>query len=261
MTVSARAQAHVLAQALVQARQPGQPRVSGAACDASALPDEAAAYAVQDQSLRWLGPVGGWKVGAAGPTQPPIYAPLPAAGLLPSGVALNPPQGALRGLELELALRVARDLPPHWQGLGEAPLATVFDAVLPVIEWVDSRLAQGQASPARARLADLQSHGALILGPARPLDPAGPEPDLPTLSATLSWNGQAVASTVGGNPAQDLRRLVDGLIGHSARRGMPLRAGQIVTTGSCTGLLWAPEGAVRVQGLLGPWGEVALSLA
>lgn len=249
-----------LAQALWQARQPGQPRVSGPVCDASALPDAAAAYAVQDQSLRWLGPVGGWKVGAAGPTQNPICAPLPAAGLLASGLALSPPRGALRGLELELALRVARDLPPQQQGLGDAPLNTVFDAVLPAIEWVDSRLALGQASPAVVRLADLQSHGALILGLARSLGPADPEPDLRTLSATLGWNGLPVASTVGGNPAQDLRRLVDWLIGHTARRGLPLRAGQIVTTGSCTGLLWAPEGGVTVQGRLGPWGGVGLSL-
>jgi len=251
---------NALALALSQARQPGQPRVSGAVCDASALPDAAAAYAVQDHSLRWLGPVGGWKVGAAGPNQTPICAPLPAAGLLPSGVALSPPRGALRGLEVELALRVAHDLPPQQQGLGDALLCTVFDAVLPAIEWVDSRLAGGQASPALVRLADLQSHGALILGPARPLGPADPEPDLPTLGATLCWNGQTVASTVGGNPAQDLRRLVDWLIGHTARRGLPLRAGQIVTTGSCTGLLWAPEGGVNVQGRLGPWGEVGLSL-
>lgn len=247
-----------LAQALWQARQPGQPRLSGPIC--AAVPDAAAAYAVQDQSLRWLGPVGGWKVGAAGPTHIPICAPLPAAGLLASGVALSPPRGALRGLEVELALRVARDLPPQQQGLGDAPLCTVFDAVLPAMEWVDSRLAQGQASPALLRLADLQSHGALILGPARLLGRTDPEPDLMALSTTLCWNGQTVASTVGGNPAQDLRRLVDWLIGHTARRGLPLRGGQIVTTGSCTGLLWAPEGGVNVQGRLGPWGEVGLSL-
>jgi len=253
-------EAQALAQALSQARQPGQPRVGGPVCDVAAVPDAAAAYAVQDQSLRWLGPVGGWKVGAASPTQTPICAPLPAAGLLACGVALSPPQGALRGLELELALRVAHDLPPQQLGLGDAALSTVFDAVLPVIEWVDSRLARGQASPALARLADLQSHGALILGPACSLGPVDPDPDLPTLSATLCWNGQTVANTVGGNPAQDLRRLVDWLIGHTARRGLPLRAGQIVTTGSCTGLLWAPEGEVRVQGRLGPWGEVGLSL-
>ena len=77
-------------------------------------------------------------------------------------------------------------------------------------------------------------------------------------NSSVTYNGQTVASTVGGNPAQDLRRLVDWLIGHTARRGLPLRAGQIVTTGSCTGLLWAPEGGVNVQGRLGPWGEVEL---
>lgn len=250
--------AAALAQALLQARQPSQPRVSGTVCEA--VPDVDAAYAVQDLILRGLGPVGGWKVGAAGPTHPPICAPLPAAGLLATGVALNLPQGALRGLELELALRVAHDLSPQQQGLGDAPLATVFDAVLPAIEWVDSRLAQGQASPALLRLADLQSHGALILGLPQRLGPTDPDPELLSLHASLHWDGKVVARTLGGNPAQDLRRLVDWLIGHTALRGLPLRAGQIVTTGSCTGLLWAPEGSVSVQGHLTPWGGVDLSL-
>lgn len=249
-----------LARALCQARQPGQARVSGPACEAAVVPDAATAYAVQDQTLLALGPVGGWKVGAASVTQTPICAPLPAAGMLSSGAILSPPQGALRGLELELALRVAVDLPPGRQGLGQAPLSSVFDAVLPVLEWVDSRLALGQASPALVRLADLQSHGALILGSAQRWEPDDPEPDLATLEAELCWNDQRVVRTVGGHPAPDLRRLVDWLIGHTARRGQPLRAGQIVTTGSCTGLMWVPEGRLSVLGRLGPWGEVALSL-
>ncbi len=40
----------------------------------------------------------------------------------------------------------------------------------------------------------------------------------------------------GGNPAGDPLRLVTWLANHGAHRGRPLRAGDIVAMGSCTGL-------------------------
>lgn len=156
----------------------------------------AEAYAVQDALLAQLGPVGGWKVGAAGPQAEPGCAPLPAA----------------------------------------------FDAVLPVIEVVESRLLDRVGSDPLAQVADLQNHGALVLGAPCALPPA--LLDLRTLEVSLAFDGQPVAQTRGGNPAADVWRLVAWLVRHCAQRGQPLRAGQIVTTGSCTGMLPAPAGAL-----------------
>ena len=59
------------------------------------------------------------------------------------------------------------------------------------------------------------------------------------------------------NTAADVWRLLGWLAWHCAQRGQPLRAGQGVTTGSCTGLLFAPEGS-HVQAQLDGVGMVEL---
>jgi 2-keto-4-pentenoate hydratase len=213
-------------------------------------PDRAAAYAMQDATVAALGPIGGWKVGAKSPEAEPVCAPLPASGLLPSGAALNGPEWRLRGIEAEVTLRVARDLDG-----GKLPPAA-FDAVLPAIEVVETRLADFGGSDPLAQLADLQSHGALVLGDASPLPPA--RLDLREVEAVLRFDGRVVAQTRGGNPTADIWRLLEWLAAHCAARGLPLRAGQVVTTGSLTGMLFAAEDA-QVEATLAGIGTVRLS--
>jgi len=205
--------------------------------------DAAAAYDTQERTISQLGAVGGWKVGAHYAAAQPACAPLPASGIFASGVSLVGPPWHTRGVEVEVALRLARDL-------GEAPshaeLVRAVDSVLPAIEVVETRLADWRDSEPLAQLADLQSHGALVLGKPSPLRAA--DLDLRCVEAYLAFDGQPVASTYGANPAGDVWRLLAWLAGHCARRGRPLRAGQVVTTGSCTGMLFAHEGAeVKAQ--------------
>ena len=77
------------------------------------------------------------------------------------------------------------------------------------------------------------------------------------MQAYLAFDGQPVASTRGANPAADIWRLLGWLAWHCLQRGQTLRAGQVVTTGSCTGMLFAPEGA-QVQAELAGIGRVEL---
>lgn len=220
------------------------------------LPASAAdAYQVQDLTVAELGPIGGWKVGAKNATSEPTCAPLPLAGVLPSGCSLTGQPWQLRGIEVEAALRLGRDLDPQGQLLLPEELAPFFDAVLPVIEVVETRLLDRASCDPLSQLADLQSHGALVLGPASPMPAA--LLDLSTLQAHLWFDGQRTASTLGGNPATDLWRLIAWLALHCAQRGQPLRAGQIITTGSCTGLLSAPDGT-HVQAEVVGLGRVEL---
>lgn len=218
-------------------------------------PDRAAAYAVQDAVVAQLGAVGGWKVGARSPAMEPTCAPLPASGLLASDSALIGPPWAMRGIEVEVAFRLGRDLQPADAGLPPADIAQAMDAVLPAVEVVETRLADWRDSDPLAQLADLQSHGALVLG-----EPAALPPDavnLRTMQAYLAFDGQPVASTRGANPAADVWRLLAWLAFHCVQRGQPLRAGQVITTGSCTGMLFAPDGA-RVTAQLEGIGRVEL---
>jgi 2-keto-4-pentenoate hydratase len=222
---------------------------------ASALvlpPDRTAAIAVQDATVAALGATRGWKVGAKGAAAEPGGAPLPAAGLLASGAVVDGPGSVLRGVELEVAVRLGRDVEP---GAEREQLVAAIECVLPAIEVVETRLADWRGSDPLAQMADLQSHGALVLGAPSAFDPAAL--DLRTVEAYLAFDGQPVASCRGANPAGDIWRLLTWLATHAAQRGRPLRAGDVVTTGSCTGMLFADAG-MRVVGDLKGIGSVQL---
>lgn len=243
---NADASAALLARRLVAARDGGPPVAWREMLPA----DEAGAYALQDATAAAMGTIGGWKVGAADALAVPHCAPLPASGVLATGAVLSGPQWRWRCVELEAALRVGRDVLPQGRLLDREALSAHFDAVLPAIEVVETRLADGKAADPLARLGDLQCHGALVLGEASPLAPRAL--DLRALQATLMFDNLTAAQTDGGNPAVDVWRLLAWLALHCEQRGLPLRRGQIVTTGSCTGLLAAPAGALvhgEIEGL------------
>ena len=217
--------------------------------------DRAGAYAIQDATLAAMGPVAGWKVGAKGANAEPHCAPLPSSGIHASGVTLTGSAWRWRCVEVEVAFRLGRDLDPKGRLLAPAELAEAFDAVLPAIEVVESRLLDGQTADPLAQLADLQCHGALVLGSPSAFVPA--QLDLHTAEASLHFGTASAAHSHGGNPAQDVWRLMSWLARHCAQRGQPLRTGQIVTTGSCTGLLTAPMG-MTVRGEIVGVGAVDL---
>ena len=223
-----------IARSLLDARAGG----AGPASAHWPLRERADAYAVQDAALAVLGPIGGWKVGAGGLAVEPHCAPLPARGIMNTGVVIPALRYRARLLELEVALRVGTDLHVVHDLPTPSELAQHFDAVLPAIEVVESRLAEGQAAQPLAKLADLQSHGALVVGAPSAIAPS--DVDLRTVQAMLWFDADCVARTVGGNPAQEVWRLLGWLARHCTERGVPLTRGQIVTTGSCTGLLPAP---------------------
>ncbi|TWC71209.1 2-keto-4-pentenoate hydratase [Herbaspirillum sp. SJZ099] len=244
--------AHAATQLLLDAR------TSGLLLDwrRLAVGDAATAYAVQDAQLLRLGPVGGWKVGSKGEGMEPACSPLPASGMLAAGVELSGPQWRIRGLEAELALRVGRDFDPGDALPSREELLGVFDAVLPAIEVVETRLGPAPCGNPWAAMADLQSHGALVLGTPLPMPAAAP--DLRAISASLSLDGKEVARMTGGNPAADVWAMLAWLARHCARRRMPLKKGQIVTTGSCTGVQHARPG-MKVEAVLDGIGAVAFS--
>lgn len=233
------------ARLLVSARKTGT-RVASAAV---LPPDLAGAYAVQDETAAALGAAGGWKVGARSAEAEPNAAPLPLRGLFANGPALAGSQWAMRGIEVEVAVRFARDFAPGGPGASREALAAAIDCVLPAIEVVETRLSDWRESDPLAQLADLQTHGALVVGAPSRMKPS--DVDLRTVRANLAFDGQSVADTNGGNTAVDIWRLLAWLAWHAQQRGRPLRAGDVVTTGSCTGMLVAGEGSRVVAELEG----------
>jgi 2-keto-4-pentenoate hydratase len=211
-------------------------------------PTPADAYAIQARVTAGLGAIGAWKTGAPSPTAEPIGAPIPTALMSASPVSLKAAGCRLLGVEAEIAYRLGDDLIARDLPYTTADVALAIDAVLPAIEVVDSRLNEPEASDPLWKLADHQANGALVVGAPvtawRAIDP-----DLQPVRLTI--DGRLAAEGVGGNPAGDPLRLIAWLANHLAGHCGGLRRGQIITTGSLTGLIWVEPGAVVTAELAG----------
>jgi 2-keto-4-pentenoate hydratase len=228
-----------LAERLLAARESGVPL----ALTSEETPQtEADGYAVQGEVTPVLGPIGGWKVGAAGPEAPPSCAPLPASGILPSGAALDA-RFSDRLVEAEIAFQIATDLPPRSEPYTREEVTAAVGRCHPVIEVVQWRLRDYATATNAIKLADSVGHGALIVGDAIPDWQAI---DFPSLGVTQEIDGQS-PKLGRGNPGGDMIRLITWLANEGAVWAGGLKAGQIVTCGSWTGCLPAgPGAAVRV---------------
>jgi 2-keto-4-pentenoate hydratase len=232
---------------LIEARRAGT--TLRALPDALAPQTAADAYAIQEAVARALGGIAGWKVGAKGPALEPTCAPIPPTSLHASPHRFDGSELRLRGVEAEFAFRFARDLPPRAQPYERKEVAAAVESVHAAIELVESRFHDLRAVDPLSLLADGNAHGALVVGSGvaaiKDADPA-------LVRVDLHFDDRTVAQTVGGNPAGDVWRLMTWLANHCAARGGGLRAGQIVTTGSCTGMQFASPGTrvrVEIEGL------------
>ena len=203
-----------------------------------AIEAELDAYRVQALVAETLGPVVGWKVGRKSPQAEPICAPLFASRMNPSGQTLSRDAFRLWRIEAELAFRLARDLPPVGKPRSRDEVLAAVGEVHAVFEIVDSRYAAWPNIAPAMLLADLLSHGAMVIGSSVPMPAASA---FETVSARLAIDGTCVVDG-GGNPAGDILELLVWLANHPAPSGRSLRAGDLVTTGSFTGLETLPPG-------------------
>ena len=231
-----------VAQALVRAR--GAHVASPAADVAGGLAQADEAYAVQQQvaqALGWFGaaPPGYWKAG--GPSRDAVltHAPLPPRGVWTSPATAGDWPFHLRGIEAEIALRLGRDVDAALASALDADSArALIDAMTVSIEIVDSRWQEALDAPALCKLADLQSHGALVLGEWVPF-------------VARDWAAQACEVRIGAR-ASVVRRgthslgdpawLLPAWLRHATRHGETVAAGTVVTTGTWVGILEAGEG-------------------
>jgi 2-keto-4-pentenoate hydratase len=244
-----------LAELLLAARRSGKPIQQLAAALVPANAE--AAYGVQDMVAPALGAIAGWKVGASGPTAEPNCAPLFAALMAPSPSRWPAGQFRLRGIEGELAFRMGQSLPPRSRPYDEKEVWEAAATLHPAIEIVDSRFADFPDTDKLALLADNGSHGAFCYGP--------PHADWRAVDflrqpVRLTLDGQIAANAVGGNAAGHPGRLLVWLANHLARRGRGLMAGDFVTTGTHTGLVFAAAGGTATVNFPGI-GEASVAFA
>lgn len=192
--------------------------------------DLAGAIAVQDAIMRGLGATpGGWKVATNkdfGPIGAPMY-----ANYVKEGPASWPMAPGLM-LEIEVAVRLARDLPPG--SYSRAEIVGAIESMSVGIEVVRSRLAIGNAAPFLAFLADSLANEGYVIGKTRlPWS----EFDLATCRCIARKDGVVFHDAPCAYPFGEPLAPVTGFA--SVQKGAlgGLKAGQVITTGSVCGVL------------------------
>jgi 2-keto-4-pentenoate hydratase len=209
-----------------------------------ALPDHlrprtlAEGYAIQDAMVAVAAqPVSGWKIAAtskAGQTHIGVTEPL--AGrlfknfILQDGARLSAAPLHMKVMEAEFAFRMARDLAPRYAVYEQVEVCDAVAALHLAIEVPDARFERfAEIGPAQI-VADDAFAAWFLLGPQvhhwRHLD-------LSVQQVRALRNGALAAEGIGADALGDPRIALTWLANHLAQRGIGVKEGDIVTTGTC----------------------------
>lgn len=213
---------------LAGARPPGEPLGTPPAELAPA--DREEAWAMHQAAVAALGPVVGWKTGAPSPEAEPVRGEIAAATLFASPARIPATTFRLWAVEAEIAVTFARDL-ADGAPFGVEEVLGAVGTWHAAIEILDTAFADFHAAPKLWALADRMNHGGLVLGRGVAQAPAGPLDHLPM---RMLIDGETAYEHAGGNTAGDPTRLLVALANGLAGSARPIRAGDIVTTGSTT---------------------------
>jgi 2-keto-4-pentenoate hydratase len=189
----------------------------------------------------------GYKIGATSADvqrllncREPIHAPLRREDVLTSGARFRLPAGLL-GIECEFGFVMARDFPASADALELAALRSAVGECFVGLELVGRRVTGDVPLSEATAIADYSLDVAVVRG--API-PNWERVDLATLPVCATVDGATMASGTGarvlGDPLSALLWLATALSG----RGERLRAGDIVFTGTCTGITKVASGQV-----------------
>lgn len=235
---------------------PGMPRD----CEPKTLAD---GYAVQERLLQLLGtPTTGYLLGLTNEymqkifnVDGPYYARILAPNLHRSPKRFGPKDLLTRGLESEVAFRMARGLPPRETAYTMDEVADAVATMHPSIEVVNGHFENWLELPMPIVLADNGTDGPLVCGEGtadwRRLDRIN-------LPVVLRVNDRIVAEGKGANALGDPLKALTWLANTLNARGLGLKAGETINTGTCAKLIPAKPGDVAVA-TFGPLGEVRIA--
>jgi len=186
-----------------------------------------------------------WKVSPPRADTPATGAPVLPGRRVGSPAVVNVAGFRMLGIEAELAFRFGADLLPRSQPYTDKEIIAAVQEICVAIELCDTRLADWADAPPLWRLADFQSGAMLIVGEARrdwrTIDFAQQEVE-------LVINGEVRARNRGSHPTVDPSRLLPAIVAHCIEHSDGLRAGDVLTTGSWSGMTQAAPGdAIRVR--------------
>jgi len=225
----------------------------------------AEAYAVQGCiEAHTSQPLYGWKIAATSAigqkhigVDGPLAGRLLAERVIADGGACALGNNLMKVAELEFAFRMSRDLPPRSTPYTEDEVLAAVATLHPAIEIPDSRYEHFASVGLAQLVADNACAHRFILGPAATDDWRGL--DLAAHRGRAFRNGapagEGIGSNVLGGPVIALTWLANEL----SRHGMTLKAGQVVTTGTCLAPLPIAAGE-HIEGDLGSLGRVSVTI-
>jgi len=191
------------------------------------------AYEAQAAVVHALGErVGGWKTGF-GPDRHSVAAPMVEGLIQRSGATIALPHDRPVILEIEIAFRLAHDLPPRpGRPYSHAEVSQAVEAVLVGAELIAARGGMpSTGTPFPRFVADLQGNAGYVCGTEtrdfRALD-------LNALEVALWIDGERVHGAPGGHPQRDPWLPIVTWANAQCDKLGGLKAGQVITTGSCT---------------------------
>jgi 2-oxo-3-hexenedioate decarboxylase/2-keto-4-pentenoate hydratase len=174
-----------------------------------------------------------------------------------SGASLSTKDFVRVGVECEIAVRLARDLPATEAPFTAEWVAEAIEAYLPAIEIVDDRYADWQTLGAPTLVADDFFAAGCVLG--KPVARTA-APDLLHVIGRALINGNEVGQGTGADVLGHPHNPLAWLANHLAADGKGLRAGEIVLTGSLVKTVWLKAGDQVVMELAG-LGSVGVTFA
>jgi len=231
---------------LVSARTSGKPLAS---LDPHAPKHLAQSYAIADRVAELLDePTLGWKIGCTSAyAQKVLKSDGPISGRMhtihQSGVTLTASDHPNAQLEGELAFTLAADLPLRSEPWTADEVRAAVASMHPVIEVVGGRTEVFLDAPVLTICADSGGNSCLILGDA--VDD-WESLDLRVTAGAMTVDGELTGSGTGadvlGHPLEALAWLAT----HLGQRGIALKAGEIITTGTCTQVTPAVAGTTAI---------------
>ena len=210
------------------------------------------AYAVQREIAALAGlPRAGWKVATTSEAAQrllgvpePVTAPMFEPHCFESPAALAIFEGQSASVEAEFAFRFDRPLPRRDTAYSCAEVLAAVGALIPAIEVVACRFEGGFAGLGGARLiADMAANLAWVRG-AETGDWRGR--DLRPHPVVLSKNGKIVAEGNGARVLGDPLNVLEWTANHLSGLGDGIGAGEVVSTGTCTGVVPVAPGDVLI---------------
>ena len=210
-------------------------------------------YAIQDAMIANAGQsVFGWKIAATSAAgQKHIGVTEPLAGrlfggfILPDGANLPAARLQMRVVEAEFAFRLGRDLPARANPYGIAEVYAAIADLHLALEVPDARFEPFDGIGPAQIAADDAFAAWFILGPVVK-NWAGL--NLPDQPVRVFKNGKVAAEGKGSNALGDPQLALTWLANERAKRGSGLKAGDVITTGTCiTPLAIAPGDAIIAE--------------